>query len=120
MLARTSTGATHFSLVYGMDAVLPIEVEIPSLRILSKLKLDEAEWVKSQTSWSNVPETNDAGLQQKVHPRVFHEGDLILKRSSLCKRTSEESGCLIGKDLMLKRRPFSRGALILAEMDGKS
>ncbi|KAG8474326.1 hypothetical protein CXB51_033841 [Gossypium anomalum] len=28
---RTSTGATTFSLVYGMEAVLPIEVEIPSL-----------------------------------------------------------------------------------------
>ncbi|XP_052490763.1 uncharacterized protein LOC128043012 [Gossypium raimondii] len=43
---RTSTGATPFSLVYGMEAVLPIEVEIPSLRVLSKLKLGEAEWVK--------------------------------------------------------------------------
>ncbi|XP_052888022.1 uncharacterized protein LOC128296629 [Gossypium arboreum] len=40
---RTSTGATRFSLVYGIEAVLPIEVEIPSLRVLSKLKLDEAE-----------------------------------------------------------------------------
>ena len=28
---RTSTGATPFFLVYGMEAVLPIEVEIPSL-----------------------------------------------------------------------------------------
>ncbi|XP_012481127.1 uncharacterized protein LOC105796028 [Gossypium raimondii] len=40
---RTSTGATPFSLVYGMEAVLPIEVEIPSLRVLAELKLDEAE-----------------------------------------------------------------------------
>ena len=29
-LMRTSTGATPFSLVYGMEVVLPIEVEIPS------------------------------------------------------------------------------------------
>ena len=28
---RTSTGATPYSLVYKMEAVLPIEVEIPSL-----------------------------------------------------------------------------------------
>ena len=28
---RTSTGATPYSLVYGMEAVLPIEVDIPSL-----------------------------------------------------------------------------------------
>ena len=32
---RTSVRATPYSLVYGMEAVLPVEVEIPSLRILS-------------------------------------------------------------------------------------
>ena len=32
--ARTSTGATPYLLVYGMEAVLPIEVQIPSLRIM--------------------------------------------------------------------------------------
>ena len=32
---RTSVGATPYSLVYGMEAVLPVEVEILSLRILS-------------------------------------------------------------------------------------
>ena len=31
MSIRTSTGVTPFSLVYGMEAVFPIEVEIPSL-----------------------------------------------------------------------------------------
>ena len=31
---RTSTGATPYSLVYGMEAVMPLEVEIPSLRVL--------------------------------------------------------------------------------------
>jgi len=32
---RTSTGATPFSLVYGIEVVLPFKVEIPSLRILA-------------------------------------------------------------------------------------
>ncbi|RDY07399.1 Pro-Pol polyprotein, partial [Mucuna pruriens] len=41
---RTSTGATPYSLVCGTEAVLPIEVEIPSLRVLAKVELDEAEW----------------------------------------------------------------------------
>ena len=40
---RTSTGATSYSLVYDMEAVLLIEVKIPSLRILSQIKLLEAE-----------------------------------------------------------------------------
>ena len=31
---RTSTGATPYSLVYGMEAVLPVEIEMGSLRIV--------------------------------------------------------------------------------------
>ena len=33
---RTSTGATSYSLVYGIKVVLPAKVEIPSLRTLSQ------------------------------------------------------------------------------------
>ena len=42
-----STGATPYSLVYGMEAVLPIEIEIPSLRVLREVELKEAEWVQA-------------------------------------------------------------------------
>ncbi|XP_050908680.1 uncharacterized protein LOC127122383 [Lathyrus oleraceus] len=41
---RNSTGATPFSLVYGTEAVLPIEIKIPSLRVLVETKLEKAEW----------------------------------------------------------------------------
>ena len=44
---RTSTRATPFSLVYGMEAVLPFEVEIPSLRILAESGFEEAEWAQT-------------------------------------------------------------------------
>ena len=44
---RTSTGATPYSLVYGMKAVLPIEVEISSFRVLREVELEEAEWVQA-------------------------------------------------------------------------
>src|ERR1043165_9832650 len=37
----TCTGATPFSLVYGMEAVLPIEVQIPSTRVLQDAELGE-------------------------------------------------------------------------------
>ena len=40
---RTSTNTTLYSLVYGTEAVLLAEVEIPSLRILSQIELSEAE-----------------------------------------------------------------------------
>ena len=40
---RTSTRAPPYSLVYRMEAVLPIEVEIPSLRVLREVELEETE-----------------------------------------------------------------------------
>jgi hypothetical protein len=43
---RTSTSATPYSLVYRMEVVMPLEVEIPSLRILKNAELEELEWVK--------------------------------------------------------------------------
>jgi ABC-type nickel/cobalt efflux system permease component RcnA len=41
--AKTSMGATLYSLVYGMEAVMHLEVEISSLRVLIYFKLEEAE-----------------------------------------------------------------------------
>ncbi|XP_070015505.1 uncharacterized protein [Nicotiana sylvestris] len=35
-------------LVYYTEAVIPAEVEIPSLRIIQEVELDDAEWVKSR------------------------------------------------------------------------
>ena len=40
---RTSIGATLYTLVYGIEVVIPLEVEIPSLRVLIDSKLEEVE-----------------------------------------------------------------------------
>ncbi|PKI50526.1 hypothetical protein CRG98_029080 [Punica granatum] len=40
------TGTTPYSLVYGMEAVLSVEVKIPSMRVLAESKVKEAEWAK--------------------------------------------------------------------------
>jgi len=53
---RTSTGATPFSLVYGMKVVLPIEVEIPSLSVLMEAELTEAEWCQNRYDQLNMIE----------------------------------------------------------------
>ena len=43
-----STGATPYSLVYGSEAVLPIEVEIQSLRVLVETKILKEDWAKAR------------------------------------------------------------------------
>ena len=44
---RTSTGATPYSLVYGMEAVLPVEIEMRSLRVTLEQQIYETEWAQS-------------------------------------------------------------------------
>ena len=53
---QTSTGATPYSLVYGMEAVLPIEIEILSLRVLREVDLEKAEWVQARYEQLNLIE----------------------------------------------------------------
>jgi len=45
---RTSIGATPYLLVYGTEAVIPAEVEIPSLRIIVEAEIEDTEWVKTR------------------------------------------------------------------------
>ena len=47
---RTSTGVTPYSLVYGMESVLPIELEVPSLRVLNENQISEVEWLADRYS----------------------------------------------------------------------
>ena len=50
----TSTRATPYSLVYGMDAVLPVEIEIGSLRVALEQQITEADWAQAQLDQLNL------------------------------------------------------------------
>lgn len=86
---RTSTGATSYSLVYRMEAEIPL---------LKGAELDESEWEKLRFKQLNL--INEKKLttifhhqlyqsrmtkayNKKVKSRVFKEEDLILKKISL-------------------------------------
>ena len=47
---RTSIGATPYLLVYGTKAVIPAEVEIPSLRIIQQAELSNVQWVSKRSN----------------------------------------------------------------------
>ena len=44
---RTSTGVTPYSLVYSMEVVLPVEIEMGSLRVALEQQISETEWAQS-------------------------------------------------------------------------
>ena len=68
---RTSTEAISFSLVYGMEAVLPIEVEISSLRVLIEAKLEEAKWVQARYDQLNLIE--EKRLKTFCHGQIYQK-----------------------------------------------
>ena len=43
---HTSTGATPYYLVYGMEAVLPVEIDMGSLRVALEQQILETDWVR--------------------------------------------------------------------------
>ena len=45
---------TPFSLVYDMEIVLPIEVHIPSLRIMKDEGLNEDDWIQTRLDQLNL------------------------------------------------------------------
>ena len=90
---QTSTGATPYSLVYDMEAVLPVEVEIPLLWILREAELEEAEWVENRCVQLNLIDKRRLQVMhnaryyqkrmaraylKKVRPSSFQPGDLVL------------------------------------------
>ncbi|RDX92626.1 hypothetical protein CR513_25207, partial [Mucuna pruriens] len=80
---RTSTSVTPYSLVYGVEVVLPIEVEIPSPQVLIEAKLEKAEWMKTRYDQLNLIEGKrrmKKAFDKKLRSRRFQEGDLVLKR----------------------------------------
>ncbi|XP_074291479.1 uncharacterized protein LOC141618279 [Silene latifolia] len=91
---RKATWATPYSLVYGMEAVQPIELEMPSLRIVLESQVPEADWVQARyDSLVLLDECRlntlyhvqlyqkriERAFKQKVKPRGINEGDLVLK-----------------------------------------
>ena len=44
---RTSIGPTPYFLVYGMEIVLPIEIEMGSLRVALEQQIPKADWAQA-------------------------------------------------------------------------
>ena len=93
--ARTSTGVTPFSLVYGMEVILYVEVQIPSLRIMKEADLGEDEWIQIRLDQLNLIDDKRLAVvchgqvyqkrmikafNKKIKPRVYQTGDLVIKR----------------------------------------
>jgi len=90
---RTPTQSTPYSLVFGTEAVLPLEVELPALRVAVHEELTRDEQVRLRLQELDALEEERLGALQNlqyyrrnmvtaydklVKPRVFRKGDLVL------------------------------------------
>ncbi|RDX76529.1 Gypsy retrotransposon integrase-like protein 1, partial [Mucuna pruriens] len=126
---RTSIGATPYSLMYRIEAVLPVEVEIPSLRVLAEVELDESEWVQSRLDQLNLIEEKCLTVlyqlrmkntfDKRVRPRVFKEGDLVLKKRLPNVKDPRGKWAPNYEGPYVVKKAFSRKALVLADSEGQ-
>ena len=89
---RNATGFTPFQLVYGMEAILPIQCQIPLLKLAIDLLPNTQEEEARLFNLIHLDETHhEAQLANEAHkrhikvqydknfqPRIFSEGDLVL------------------------------------------
>ncbi|XP_070008689.1 uncharacterized protein [Nicotiana sylvestris] len=133
-MVRTSTGETPYLLVYGTEAVIPAEVEIPSLRIIHEAELSDAEWIRSRYEQLALIDRKimnavchgqiyhnkmSKAFNKKVKPRQFTQRQLVLKK--IFPHQDEAKGKLSPnwQGPYMVHRVLTGGALILAEMDGE-
>jgi len=115
-----------------MEAILPIEVEVPSFKVLAQTKLEEAKWDQACYKQLNMIDEKcmiaichrqlyqqrvTCAFNKKVHPRHFEEGELVLMKRNTT--LLEPRGKFAYKGQYVVKKAFLEGALILADMDGE-
>ncbi|XP_055806917.1 uncharacterized protein LOC129875663 [Solanum dulcamara] len=121
-------------LVYGTEAVLPMEVEIPSLRIIQEAELSDAKWIQSRYEQLMLIDEKRMNavchgqlyqhrmakaFNKKVRLRQFRPGQLVLKRIFPHQEEAKGKFAPNWHGPYVVHRVLTGGAVILAEMDGK-
>ena len=68
-IMRTATGQTPFSLVYNCEAVLPIEIEIKSLRVVMETKTPESEWARKR--YNDLVSLDEKRMDALFHIQIY-------------------------------------------------
>ncbi|KAK2997261.1 hypothetical protein RJ639_025909 [Escallonia herrerae] len=89
---RTSTGETLFSLSFGTDALIPVEIGLPSLRVVTDDPVQNEEDLRANLDLLDERREQEAVrlaaykhrvskfYDQRVRHRAFRVGDLVLRR----------------------------------------
>ncbi|XP_075083507.1 uncharacterized protein LOC142167247 [Nicotiana tabacum] len=121
-------------LVYGNEAVIPADVEIPSLRVIQEAKLDDAEWIRVRQKQLMLIDEKRMDMvchcqlyqnrlanafNKRVKPLHFIPGQLVLKKIFPHHEEAKGKFALNLQGPYVVYRVMLGGALILVEMDGR-
>ncbi|PKI68964.1 hypothetical protein CRG98_010644 [Punica granatum] len=129
----SSTEVTPYSLVFGMEVVLSVEVEIPSMRVLAESKFKEAKWAKQHYEQLNL--IDEKWLTALCHGQCYQErmarefnkkfrlyefspGDLVLWKVLYIAPDSRGKIAYKYNRPFIVKEVFDGGAIILNDMDG--
>ncbi|KAL7207890.1 hypothetical protein ACSBR1_029774 [Camellia fascicularis] len=92
-----------------MEAILPIKIEVPSLRVMAECQIAEADWQQSKIA---------SDFNKKVKSRNLKEGDLVQKhnRAPIHDPRGKFRPNWIGPYII--KTIWSGGAIILMDLDG--
>ena len=115
-----------------MEEVLPIEVQIPSLRIMKDAGLSEDDWIQTRLDQLNLIDEKrltaicHGQTYQKRMIKAFNKSqttrissrDLVIKRIILAQGDPRGKWTPTYKGPFVVKNIFSGGAMILTTMDG--
>ena len=116
-----------------MEAVLPIKVQIPSLRIMKDAGLSEDDWIQTQLDQLNLIDEKRLtvichgqtyqkrmikAFNKKVRRQEYQVGDLVIKLIILPQGDPRGKWTPTYEGKFMVKNFFSGGAMILTTMDG--
>ncbi|MCO5565066.1 hypothetical protein L7F22_018737 [Adiantum nelumboides] len=132
-LVKTGTGFTPFHLVYGKEALLPVEVELPAVKMLEKLlgqssdafkqrllKLQEVQLdrMSALELYGQMQEKALEKINEKVKSKGIKKHDLVLRYNSKLDKTFQKKFQIKWEGPFKVVECFSNGTYQLANLDG--
>ena len=129
---KTTTGFMPFQLVYGLESILPIQCQIPSLQLVVELLPDTSTEEERFLYLNKLDETRrDDALSNEAHkkhvkaqydksvqPRVFNEGDLVLTYDQRYDKLGKGKFESMWYGPFIISKVLEKGAYELADYDG--
>ncbi|KAM1258368.1 hypothetical protein ACFX13_038712 [Malus domestica] len=130
---QTSTGETPFSLAFGIEVVVPVQLEQATFQVQNyvqsendkqlTLNLDLVEEHRNQAHLRNIAYKQRISnyYDSRVKPRSFKVGDWVLKKRLLCDKVPSEGTLSPNWDGLFEVVGISRlGSYKLRSSDGKT